>query len=288
MNSGELSQITELAKLFQFSKILLLLAGIVCLGLLVNGVERVAAGVYKRFPARRLLISQIVSSLNFSIYIFGGIFLFFAVIRPPRELMLAAIGSAAVAFGFAIKDLVGSVVAGLILLFDRPFQVGDRVAFGDVYGEIQSIGLRTVRLVTLDDSVVTIPNHRFFTDVVSSANAGALDMMVTMDFHVAIGSDIALARDLLHETVVTSRFVYLKKPVSVVIEEVPVAHRLAIRLKAKAYVLDVRFEKAFVTDVFLRATEAFERRGIRRPTVSWEENGHGSALNAPPGERSKG
>jgi len=285
MNSGELTRIADLAKLFQLSKILLLLAGIVCLGILVKGVERAATGLYRRLPARRLLISQVVTSLNFLIYIFGGVFLFYAVIRPPRELMLAAIGSAAVAFGFAVKDLVGSVVAGVVLLFDRPFQVGDRVTFGDVYGEIQSIGLRTVRLVTLDDSVVTIPNNRFFTDVVSSSNAGALDMMVPMDFHIAIGEDIALARDLLHETVVTSRFVYLKKPVSVVIEEVQVAQRLAIRLKAKAYVLDVRFEKAFVTDVFLRATEAFDRQGIRRPPVTWFEDGQGHAVNPQPGER---
>lgn len=268
MNSGGIPPVSGFADLFQVWKLLLLLAGIAGLGLLVKGVRRVADGLYRRFPARRLLISQVVTSLNFSIYIFGGIFLFYAVIRPPRELLLAGIGSAAVAFGFAIKDLVGSLVAGLLLLFDRPFQVGDRVTFGDVYGEIRSIGLRTVRLVTLDDSVVTIPNNRFLTDVVASGNAGALDMMVPMDFHVAIGSDIAKARDLLHEAVVTSRFAYLRKPVSIVIEEVQVAHRLAIRLRAKAYVLDVRFEKAFVTDVYLRATKAFERHGIRRPPLT--------------------
>jgi len=52
---------------------------------------------------------------------------------------------------------VAVLVAGLLLLFDRPFRVGDRVSFNDVYGEIVSIGLRTVRLQTLDDNLVT-PN----------------------------------------------------------------------------------------------------------------------------------
>lgn len=65
----------------------------------------------------------------------------------------------------------------------------------------------------------------------------------------------------------TSRYAYLKKPVSVVIEEVQVAHRLGIRLKAKAYVLDVRFEKSFQTDVYVRATEAFGKHGIKRPPL---------------------
>ncbi len=267
MNNGEPHPITEVAKLFEFHRILLLIVGIICLILAVKAIEKIAAGLYRKIPSHRLLVSQVVTSLTFLIYIFGGVFLFYVVIHPPPELMLAAVGSAAVALGFALKDLVGSVVGGLILLFDRPFQVGDRVTFGDVYGEIRSIGLRALRLVTLDDSVVTIPNNRFFTDVVSSGNAGALDMMVTMDFHIALDSDIGLARDLLRETVVTSRYAYLKKPVSVVIEEVQVAHRLAIRLRAKAYVLDVRFEKSFQTDVYVRATEAFEKHGIKRPPL---------------------
>jgi hypothetical protein len=47
----------------------------------------------------------------------------------------------------------------------------------------------------------------------------------------------------------------------------PVAERLALQLKAKAYVIDVRFEKAFQTDVVLRATEAFNRHRIKRPPV---------------------
>ncbi len=45
------------------------------------------------------------------------------------------------------------------------------------------------------------------------------------------------------------------------------AHRIAIRLSDKAYVLDVRFEKAFQTDVYVRATEAFGTPGIKRPPL---------------------
>ena len=103
-----------------------------------------------------------------------------AAVNAPtaKEFMLAAGGSIAVALGFALKDIAASLVAGLLLLFDRPFRVGDRVSFADVYGEIVSIGLRTVRLQTLDDNLVTIPNSRFITDVVASGNSGELDMML--------------------------------------------------------------------------------------------------------------
>ena len=105
------------------------------------------------------------------------------------------------------------------------------------------------------------------SDVVSSGNAGALDMMLVFDFYIALDADIRLARNLLYEVVVTSRYAYLKKPVNIVMTEMAVAERLAIQLRAKAYVIDVRFEKAFQTDVVLRATEAFNRHQIKRPPL---------------------
>jgi len=267
MNETDLNQITEMATLFQLDRILLLVLALLGLVLVVKAITNMADSLYRRIPRRRILISQVATTLNFSIYIFGGPFLFYAILQPPREIMLAATGSIAVALGLSLKDLVASVIAGFILLFDRPFQVGDRVAFGDVYGEIESIGLRSVRLVTLDDNMVTIPNNRFMSDVVSSGNAGALDMMLVFDFHIALDADIRLARDLLYEVVVTSRYAYLQKPVSIIMTELQIAERLAIQLRAKAYVIDVRFEKAFQTDVVLRATEAFNRHHIMRPPL---------------------
>ena len=65
--------------------------------------------------------------------------------------------------------------------------------------------------------------------------------------------------------IVTSRFAYLKKPVTFSIEEVAVAERLAIRLRAKAYVLDVVYEKALQSDITLRSSELFRQYGLARP-----------------------
>lgn len=268
MNSSELDNLIQMGSIFQMDKIVLLLLSIIGLVLLVKALKYLGEAIYRRLPSRRMLISQVVTVTSFMIYVFGGSFLVYAILQPPKELMIAITGSAAVAIGLSLKDLVASVIAGFILLFDRPFQVGDRVQFGDVYGEIKSIGLRAVRLVTLDDNLITIPNSRFMNDVVASGNAGALDMMVIFDFHVALDADIQKARDLLYEILVTSRFACLKKPVAIVVSEAAVAEQFAILLRAKAYVLDVRFEKAFQTDVFMRATEAFRQSGIKRPMLT--------------------
>ena len=229
------------------------------------GISKAGQKVTEKLPTRRFLILQITTLIGFVLYTVGAIALVVGVLQPPKEFMLAAGGSVAVALGFALKDIAASLVAGLLLLFDRPFRVGDRVSFDNVYGEIVSIGLRTVRLQTLDDNLVTIPNSRFITDVVASGNAGELDMMVVTDFHVGLDANLEEAKAIIEEVIFTSRFAYLKKPVTFAIEEIEVGYRLAIRLRAKAYVLDVHYEKAFQSDIVVRVSKRFTEAGVIRP-----------------------
>lgn len=265
MSEQNISQIMDAANLFELWRIAFLLAGIGVLVFVAGLLSRLANRASAYFPSRRLLFLQIVTTLNFCIYIFGGAWLVYVSLSPATELLIALGGGAAVAIGLSLKDLVASLVAGLTLLFDRPFLVGDRVQFGDTYGEIKSIGLRSVKLVTLDDSLVTIPNARFISDVVSSGNAGALDMMIVIPFHVALDADLETAKRLIYETVVTSRFAYLAKPVKVVVSEVALGPLPVLKLTAKAYVLDVKYEKDFQTDVVCRVSRAFLSQRIKRP-----------------------
>lgn len=229
--------------------------------------ERFTERFIVRFSDRRLLAQQIHTVLRFVVYVITISTVVTSVISLEREALLALSGALAVALGFALKDLASAVIAGLIILFDRPFQVGDRVAVAGQYGEITTIGLRSVRLVTLDDSTVTIPNNRFLTEVVSSGNSGALDMQIVIDFHIAADVDISKARSIVEEAVKTSRFVYLRKPTVILVKEVVEANYFATRLRAKAYVLDIKYEKAFESDVTERVKQAFRTADIEPPQV---------------------
>ncbi len=265
MEAGNPANVDVIADLFNSDKVLMLIMAGIFLWVVNVAVSRFSAKLMDKLPARRFLLMQTTTLFSFIWYI-GGVYWMIAVLlNPPKEMLLGLGGSFAVAVGIALKDVTASLIAGLILLFDRPFQVGDRVSFDGVYGDIVSIGLRTVRLNTLDDNLVAIPNSRFITDVVASGNAGALDMMMVCDFHVALNTDLKKAKALIHEVVVTSRFAYLKKKVSFVFCEVVIADRLAIKISAKAYVLDVKYEKAFQSDVVERVSQLFVEHQIPRP-----------------------
>ena len=268
-NKTEVGGADAFFELIDPQKILAIVIGFIAIALLVRIINGITKKIQNGYPSYRLLALQIATILNFSIYILGTFGLIYAILRPPKELLLAVGGSAAVAIGFALKDLVSSIIAGLILLFDRPFQVGDRVSFAGTYGEILSIGLRAVRLNTLDDNIVTIPNSKFLTDLVASGNAGALDMMVCVGFIVAPNSDLRKARELLYEVVATSKYVYIKKPINIVFTEKNEGQFLWIEIKVKAYVLDVVYEKAFQSDIVLRGNEVLNQSNIKRPAVQY-------------------
>ncbi len=143
------------------------------------------------------------------------------------------------------------------------------MTYENTYGEITNIGLRAVRIQTLDDNEVTIPNSKFMSDVVASGNSGALDMMIVWNFHLDMESDIGKAKQLIYQVVATSRFAYLKKPIKIIVQETYKNYQLVIQLVVKAYVFDVRFEKDFESDVYERGTTILNHNKIARPKLGY-------------------
>lgn len=247
----------------------LLPAGLV-LGLtwvLVSFVSRITTRMGNRFAERRLLIQQVSTMVRFSMSMAGLSSATLFMFQLSEQMLLALGGTIAVALGIAMKDLAASVLAGILILFDRPFQVGDRVTFAGYYGEITHIGLRSVRMVTLDDNLVTIPNNKFLTDVVSSGNAGALDMLVQLDFYIGLDQNLSTAKAVVRDAITTSRYAFLDKPWSVMVNQVVEQSYLAVRLRAKVYVLDVKYEKALGSDVTERVMQGFAEHRVSPPAV---------------------
>jgi small-conductance mechanosensitive channel len=220
----------------------------------------------ERINTRRLLFKQVSAVTRFAILIVATVMVASSLFSFSQEALLAVGGSAAVAIGFAFKDLLASLMAGIILLFDRPFSVGDRINFDNTYGEVVEIGLRTVRVQTLDDNLVSIPNHLFLNQAVSSANAGALHQMCVFPFYLGCNENIGKAKRLIYEATASSRYVFLDMPITVVVREGAVpngAERFAVAVTVKAYVFDGRYETAFGTDITERVKRAFQANGIR-------------------------
>ncbi len=240
---------------------------VVVLGLIVaHFISRALDQVGERAADRRLLFKKAAAVARYVIYFAALGFALPSVLILDRTALIAIAGSLGIALGFGFKDVLTSITGGVVLLLDAPFQVGDRIAFGDYYGEVVKIGLRSVQLVTLDDNLVTVPNSSFLTHTVSSANSGALDCMIVIPFYIGPTEDFDTARRLVVEATATSRYVYLEKPVVTLISDEFLGQRLVTVIRVKAYVFDVRYERAFASDVTERVKRAFVSAGIRPPS----------------------
>jgi small-conductance mechanosensitive channel len=128
-----------------------------------------------------------------------------------------------------------------------------------------------VRLVTLDDNLVTIPNSQFLTDSVASANAGALDCMVVVPFYIGAAEKFSVARRIVAEAAATSRYVYLQKPIVTLVSDEFMGERFVTVIRLKAYVFDARYEKAFASDVTERVKRALAEAHIRTPDRQYRD-----------------
>ncbi|CED71703.1 mechanosensitive ion channel [Aliivibrio wodanis] len=236
--------------------------------LLLRFTQSIVDGISSQFAQRRMLMQKLQSFFQFFIYMSTGITVFMLSFRVNERVLALIGGTLAVSVGFALKDLTASFIAGLTIMIDRPFQVGDRVTFEGHYGDIIAIGLRSVRMQTLNDDIITIPNNKFLNEVAMSGNYGALDMQVVIPFYIGMDQDINTARDIIQEAASSSRYIHLPKPVVVLVKQTITDNYLAIQLTCKAYVVDIKVEKLFETDITLRVMEEFKKTNISPPSIA--------------------
>ncbi|MFT4709120.1 MAG: MscS family membrane protein [Bacteroidia bacterium] len=114
---------------------------------------------------------------------------------------LASAGVVGIAVGFAAKDTLANLFAGVFVIADAPFRVGDYIVLdtGD-RGQVVHIGLRSTRLLTRSDVEITIPNSVIASGRITNQSSGPYSKMrVKLPVQVAYGSDIDLLREILLE-----------------------------------------------------------------------------------------
>lgn len=180
-----------------------------------------------------------------------------ALIRPTLENMVAVLGALALAIGFAFKDYLSNVVAGIVAIAERTYRPGDWVRIDDAYGEVTSVGLRSLSLVNPDDTVVFIPHSKLWDTNVYNDNAGARDLMCVADFYVHPDHDAGAVHQHLMDMVLCSPYLNLDRPVNVVLADEP----WGTRYRVKAYPIDGRYQFDFVSDLSIRARPVFAHLG---------------------------
>jgi small conductance mechanosensitive channel len=109
---------------------------------------------------------------------------------------IAVLGAASLAVGLALQGTLGNVAAGLMILFNRPYRIGDTVRIGEMTGTVHRLGLFATEINTGDNLRVFVPNTKIFSNEITNITTnGAIKVEVKLD--VGMATDLAACLALL-------------------------------------------------------------------------------------------
>ncbi|SHF62912.1 Small-conductance mechanosensitive channel [Desulfacinum infernum DSM 9756] len=113
--------------------------------------------------------------------------------------LTVAFGALGVGLGFGLQNIFNNFISGLILLFERPIQVGDAIEVDGIWGEVKKINVRSTVIQTWDNASLIIPNSEFISGRVTNWSFKDMRLRRNIDVGVAYGSDVELVRRTLLE-----------------------------------------------------------------------------------------
>ncbi len=182
--------------------------------------------------------------------------------------LLAGAGVMGLALSLAAKDTLSNLIAGVLLIIDRPFQVGDRIELWmapsetGTWGDVIEIGLRATKIRNPDNLVVVVPNNEIMRrDIINYTMSGS-DIRLRIPFGIAYESDIEKAKDLLISTAREVNGVKLD-PLPVVI--VRGCGPSEVNLQLRVWIEDARARRRIADEITEQAILMFSKGDVEIP-----------------------
>ena len=207
----------------------------------------------KRAPSRfRLYVLPLMPVVQLAIFIGAIVSIVPLIMEPTPEKLLVTLGVVAIALGLAFQDYAKSLVAGIVTIYERPYGVGDWIKIGDAYGEVTAVRFRAVEMRTPDDTVVLIPHMKLWDSTIYNSNNGKREHLCVADFYLHPEHDAEQVRQKLRRVALTSPYLQINRPVSIVVQEKP----WGTHYRLKAYPIDGREQFSFISDLTVRGKAA--------------------------------
>lgn len=146
--------------------ILSILASIALLIFLAAKITRILERkILPKYISNTALISTIATLFKYTVLVIGLMIIFQSAGLNLSALSVLA-GAIGVGIGFGLQNIANNFISGLIILFERPIKVGDRVEVGNIVGNVTEISARSTTVITNDNISVIVPNSQFIDNTV--------------------------------------------------------------------------------------------------------------------------
>jgi len=205
-------------------------------------------------PPMRILLVRVIKIIVLILAVVVALDKFGFSVAP----LVAGIGVAGLGFGLALQGVLGNIVAGLTIIFTKPFRVGEHIAIVGVRGDVTHIELSATTLVQADLSRVIVPNRKIVGEILH--NFGTMRQL-TLTVRVPHPTDLNLALEATRQVVMESAHT-LKDPVPRV--GIAAVDDIGIRITAQPWVR-VADVVAAEPELYQALVEALRARGVGVP-----------------------
>jgi small-conductance mechanosensitive channel len=156
--------------------------------------------VYPRLSLPRGLPNTLTMMARYGVLTIGFL-IALSIAGIPLDRVTIVLGALSVGIGFGLQTVVNNFVSGLILMFERPIQIGDAVEVGGLVGKVRKIGVRASTIETFDGADVIVPNATLVSNQLVNWTLSSRSRRIEVQVGVAFGSDPQTVLQLLREAV---------------------------------------------------------------------------------------
>lgn len=131
-----------------------------------------------------IFLSIISSILRIGV-VLAAIFAVAEILGVPYKTVVAGLGIGGLAFAIAAKDTIANFFGSAIIIADRPFKTGDKIKIGSDVGVITNVGIRSTKIRTIFDTVLTVPNNKITSEMIDNYTAREA-MRIDTDFFLSL------------------------------------------------------------------------------------------------------
>jgi small-conductance mechanosensitive channel len=182
--------------------------------------------------------------------------------------LLAGAGVMGLALSLAAKDTLSNLIAGVLLILDRPFQIGDRIELWDSpaetgsWGDVIEIGLRATKIRNPDNLVIVVPNNEIMRRDITNYTMSGSHIRLRIPIAIEYDSDLDLAKELVLSAA--------SEVMGVVEDPAPVVILRGfgpsdVKLQLRVWIEDARQRRAIADEITGKVVEVFAAAGVGMP-----------------------
>jgi small-conductance mechanosensitive channel len=206
---------------------------------------------------------------------FAGFIIFATAIVIALDLLgvnvmpfIAGAGVAGVAIGFAAKDTLSNLIAGVLLIIDRPFEVGDRIEIwraptkSATWGDVIDVGLRATKIKTTDNIVIIIPNNEIMLRDIINYTTITEKIRVRIDIGIAYDANMQKAKNIMLQAADSAGWVAKEPPPKVVVRNLGES---SVDLQLRVWIANPRKRMDTISFITDKVKELFDEQGVEIP-----------------------